>query len=92
MANTKFCTINSNEIIEKFNRNPHLKELFPNLYKQVLAQTDDLNKAYPQTYILNNKAAKEYVAFSHDEQAETERMITDDHSFPYYTTSNIKTE
>lgn len=87
MANTKFCTINSNEAIEKFNKNPRLKELFPNLYKQVLSQTDSLNKAYPQTYVLSGKAAKEYITFSRDEQAETERMITDDHSFPCRITS-----
>lgn len=81
MSNTNFCSATPTEVISKFEKEPRLKELFPNLYKQIIAQSDGAYAAYPQTYVLDDKAATEFNSFKNHT---TERNLRDDYSFSGY--------
>lgn len=84
MSNANFCSVTPSETIEKFEKYPHLKELFPNLYRQIISQTDGMCTAYPQTFVLDSKAASEFDELEKCKDTLTKGVIRDDYSFSGY--------
>jgi hypothetical protein len=83
MSNSKFCTISAENALERFEKYPELKQLFPHLYQQMSMQIDHLNAAYAQTYLLDELAASEFENFKNN-KIETERSVSYDRSFSGY--------
>lgn len=59
MENKTFCVMSIENALNRFETNPYLKTLFPNLYRQIAEQTDRETSAYAQTYKLDDDAAAE---------------------------------
>lgn len=63
MENSTLYIMSMKNALAQFETHHYLKSLFPNLYRQISEQTDKQMMEYPQSYMLDKKAASELEKF-----------------------------